>query len=455
MKLFRESPVKQNENKYLERENMKKTVSIMLLIVALLLVGAGIATVLWFSYARQFSGSLPFGNDQVSATADESKAYASQGVTQLQVQDDAGDVSIVSGEGDQIVVKASKTAWGTNQNDAEKALEKVKYQVTKRGDSLIVKYEVEQSNFGAQNRPDTVDFVITVPEEMKVDVNAGFGALELTGTKGDASLTSDFGEISVENLEGALDIATESGTVTAKSVNAGANDVILKSGFGRLKLEEVIAGKLLVESNSGVIELIDVSTSGEMELSTKFGDVLFEKGSAGELTIATDSGKVELASLEVSGLLNVKDQFGNIALEQVSANSYAMETNSGAIDAEGVSGPVRAHSGFGSISIKGGENTTLDLSTNSGVVSYEGTLGEGPHLLHSDFGEIRIALPSDTALRVDLKTEFGKIQSALPVTVTINENVDAQHLVGTVNGGGEQITASTKSGDILIEALAQ
>jgi DUF4097 and DUF4098 domain-containing protein YvlB len=196
-----------------------------------------------------------------------------------------------------------------------------------------------------------------------------------------------------------------------------------------------------------------VRASNEMELFTKFGGVSFERGSADKLTITTESGKVELISLNISESINVVDKFGNITLEQVDAKSYDLDTDSGAIEVDGVSFSLKAHSGFGSITVKNGENATIDLDTESGTVIYEGTLGEGPHLLNSNFGEIRLVIPSDAALNVDLKTEFGKIKSVLPITITVTGNVEGDHFVGTINGGGGALTATTQSGSISLEIL--
>jgi hypothetical protein len=56
---------------------------------------------------------------------------------------------------------------------------------------------------------------------------------------------------------------------------------------------------------------------------------------------------------------------------------------------------------------------------------------------------------------VDLKTEFGKIASELPISVTVTEGLEANHLVGTINEGGSELTATTQSGNIQIEVLVK
>jgi hypothetical protein len=73
----------------------------------------------------------------------------------------------------------------------------------------------------------------------------------------------------------------------------------------------------------------------------------------------------------------------------------------------------------------------------------------------SDFGGIEINLPQGSQLNVDLKTDFGKITSGLPVTVMLdgNSTSSGDHIVGSINGGGEQLTVQTNSGPIDIKIL--
>jgi DUF4097 and DUF4098 domain-containing protein YvlB len=432
---------------------MKRPIVIALLIVALLFVGAGIMAVIFFGINQGFD-RFSFDENRVSVTAEESKNYSSEGVTRLEVKNDAGNVYITGGDVSQVTVEASKTAWGMDETGANTALKDLKYTVKQNGDALVVTFE-QNPRQEVKNKLDTIDFVITVPHKLSTTVKVQFGTIKLNGTEGDANLDSAFGDIAVENLKGGLTVNTESGSVVTISISAGSREISLQSGFGNLTLEKVSASDLIVESESGAIKLDDVRASDSMELFTKFGSVSFEKGSADTLTVTTESGKVELTSLQISESITVTDKFGNISLEQVDATSYDLDTESGAIEVDGVSYTLKAHSGFGNITIKNGENASIDLDTESGTVIYEGTLGDGPHKLNSNFGEIRLVIPADAALNVDLKTEFGKIKSVLPITITVTGNVESDHFVGTINGGGGALTATTQSGSISLEILSK
>jgi DUF4097 and DUF4098 domain-containing protein YvlB len=201
--------------------------------------------------------------------------------------------------------------------------------------------------------------------------------------------------------------------------------------------------------------LTDVRATGDLIVNTDFGDVQFGNGSARLLRVETNSGGVSLVNLEVDEEIFVKDDFGAIELEQAVAASYDLHTNSGSVTVDGAQGKLKADTDFGDIHIMNAESVILEAITNSGAVEFNGSLGDGPHMVKSDFGSIAINLPADSKLNVDLKTDFGKITSDLPVTVTLdgNSNSNGDHVIGSINGGGGQLTVQANSGAIDIKIL--
>ena len=430
---------------------MKKTISIIALIVALVLVCAGIGGVAFFTIGPVVSTN--FNVDLVSASSDETKTVEIGKTVALQVNDDAGNVTVQGGDVEKITVEVRKTSWAETPSKAEQELKDIKYEIVQQGDTLIVRYKRSDDGIRMTGNPDTVDFTITVPTEMKVSVDSAFGEVNLSDVKGDGNLKTNFGDISVQNLQGGLTVETESGAITATSITAGGSAIDLHSGFGNISLGKASAGDVKLNSQSGGLDVNDLRASGDVDLSTQFGNVDFENGSASALTVETQSGQVKLTSLNVSGEAKVNGDFGEIELTKVKAKSYDLDTSSGSVTVDGAQGAVKVNAGFGNISISQAEDVTLDLNTQSGSITFEGSLGEGPHSVHSDFGEISLSLPADTAVDVDLQTEFGNITSDIPVTVILSGEVEKSHQVGTMNGGGPELKVSTQSGNIAIEAL--
>ena len=437
---------------------MKRPVIITLLILALVLVCMGIGAVAFFGIGANslFSNNSPFDRRNVSAQVEESKTLKvdpAKPVT-LKVDSAAGSVTVTGGDVDTVQVKAVKTAYDSSEARAEAELKTIQYSITQTGNTITLKYELTKSmNF--MNNVNSVDFIVTVPSETTVDIDTGTGEVSVTGVQGQAAIKNSFGDITVERVDGALSAETNSGGINISSLAAGSGDVKLLSGFGTISMSQVSGADVSAQSNSGKLDLENVRATKDMNLSSDFGNVTFANGSAGSLTVSTKSGSIDLSSVNVSGALVITNDFGDIDLEQVNAKSYDLQTNSGSIAVDGAQGSVEAETGFGNITVRNAENATLQLNNKSGSISFAGSLGEGPHTLHSDFGDIEITIPADSALNVDLQTEFGKIRSDIPITITLNGDVDEGHHAGTINGGGSQLNASTKSGNVTIRSSAE
>jgi hypothetical protein len=432
---------------------MKRPLIIALLIAALLFVCTGIGAVIFFAANGGLPTNNPFDRRNVSSVQEESKTLkvdADKPVT-LKVTDDAGAVTVTGADVETVQVEVVKTAYDSSQSRADEEVKGIRYTIEQSGNTITLKYKLPKSmNFN--NKINTVDFIVTVPTATAVDIDSNFGDVSITDIKGNAVVVNDFGQVGLEEVEGALSVSTNSGEVTAASIKAGSADIELQSDFGAVDLRNASGRNIILDSNSGTITLQDVRATGDIKTNTDFGNTSFENGSSNSLSIETNGGRVSLVKVRVNKEIKLQDDFGEIELEQASASSYDLHTNSGSITASDVKGKLKAHTDFGGIKIRNAQSVTLDLQTNSGTVEFIGSLGPGPHIVQSDFGEIDLTLPADSKLDVDLSTNFGNIKSDLPITVTLNgtSNSDGDQIVGSINGGGDQFTAQTNSGSVTI-----
>jgi len=434
---------------------MKRPLIIVLLAAALILVLAGIGAVIFFTANGGFPTNSPFDRRNISSELEETKTLKvdTEKPLTLTVANAAGEVTIIGADVDTVQVKVVKTAYDSSQARADEEVKGIKYSIKQSGSTITIEYELPKSmNFN--NNINTVDFTVTVPNDITVDVTNNFGEVSVASTKGNVDVANDFGDVTVENLEGALSVQTNSGEVNATSIKAGSETINLSSDFGNVILKKAGGKDITLDSNSGTITLGEVRATGNLTTNTDFGNTKFENGSAESLHIETNSGEVSLGKVNIRKEIFVKDDFGDIELEQALAASYDLHANSGSITVDGAKGKLKVDADFGNITINNAESVTLTVETNSGTVEFSGTLGVGPHLIKSDFGGIDISLPTDSELSVDLKTDFGHIKSDLPVTVMLNQssNSNGDQIVGSVNGGGEQLTVQAKSGGVTIHA---
>ena len=429
---------------------MKRPILISLLAAAFLLVLAGIGAVILFTINS--GGNFVFNQSLTSATTEESKSLKVDGPVTLNVDDDAGSVTVVGADVEKVEVKVIKTGYAATQSRAKEDLKNIKYEIKQDGNKITLLYNLGNVR---TTHIDTVDFIVTVPSETTVNIENKLGEVSISETKGNVEIANDFGKVTAENIEGSLTVKNNSGEVTATAIKAGNGNIDLHSDFGEITLTQASGANITLDSNSGTITLDDVRATGELTTKTDFGNTKYENVSANSLNVDTSSGKVSLLNLKISKELKVEDDFGDIELNQAFAGSYDLHTNGGSIIVDGVKNKLKAYTDFGDITIENAQSVTLDLKTNGGKVQFSGSLGEGPHSVKSDFGEITMALPADTKLNVDLKTDFGGISSDIPLTATLDGSSDKNHQIGTMNGGGDQLTVTTNGGSITIEALSK
>jgi hypothetical protein len=396
-----------------------------------------------------------FSYDFVSAEADEEQRFSINGAATLDIMNDIGNITIVAGSDDEIVIQAHKTAWGSNQATANAALEDLKIITTQDNNNVTVRVEPIDTVyiFAFRARPDSVAFTITVPTNTTVITQSNVGDIALSKTIGNANLQTEFGDVNVIDMKGSLTVDTNSGKVMAQQVQANKQTIDLRSEFGSITLEGATAGDINIHSNSGELKLENIEATGGIVLSSEFGRVQFKSGKADMLSIEANSGAVNLTDLVTEKPLAIRTEFGDITLQNVDAPSYDLKSNSGKISLDSARGNVKAHSEFGDIEVTNGEQVTLDLQTNNGAVEYSGSLGSGPHILKTEFGNIHLTIPDDTSLSIDLETEFGKVKSDF--AITLNGEFSEKQLSGTINEGGARLTASTNSGNIAISILDQ
>lgn len=424
------------------------------LILIEIVLCAGIIFAVW-SGARQIRASgvriRVFNFDWFSAEETEEWRFEVGGEAVLNVDSAAGNVEVIAGEGDEVLITAHKTAWSASEAAAQAALAEMALHVTQSGSSVDVRFTQETDVLViGETRLDTVDFTIVVPEESTVTVATIPGDIVLSGLEGAADLKAAFGGISIQDTGGALAARTEGGMITARRVDAGSAAIDLDTQFGDIRLENVAAGEIAVASSSGNLTLRQVESAGDISLDSQFGDILFEVGEGVGLTVESNSAEIDMADVSIDGELTIRNDFGGITLTGVSARSYDLFSNSGLISVQGAHGALRIKSEFGGINVASAREADLDLQTNSGPIEFSGSLGDGPHTLKAEFGDIHLTLPEDTALTVDLQTEFGNIRTDFQIA--LSGDMDEDHWRGTIHGGGALLSASANSGDILIES---
>jgi len=426
-----------------------------ILIVALISLCSASVFATWQGISLAKGGGARWGGFSVNkalAKENEEKTLRVTGPVDLKIESSYGDITVETGSDGEVAVQAEKTMFGATEAEAKERLKDLQVVIEQDGNkiSLSVQQPPEVDALRIGPGQGSVKFTLRVPKETAVILHSSLGDVSLDGTTGDADVQSDFGTLTITNVTGEVFAKSNNGKVTGENL-AAEKKITLSSDFGAINLSQVSSAEVTISTSNGQIDLTDVEASGLLKTTSQFGSIHVGDSQAGTAEIRTSNGAIRLENVDVDGKVAVKSSFGSLTLTQVEAGSYDLDTQNGKIILEGGQNAIKAHSSFGSIEVLDAENATLDLSSNNGKLVFSGSLGDGPHKLKSNFGNIELTLPGDSALDIDMETDFGKIVSDF--AITISGKIDNKHWNGTVNGGGEELVVETNNGNISLQSL--
>jgi Putative adhesin len=183
------------------------------------------------------------------------------------------------------------------------------------------------------------------------------------------------------------------------------------------------ASTLKAQTGSGGLEIAGVD--GAVSAVSGSGEIKAE-GIGANARLETGSGSIH--ALNVRGAANLQTGSGSIELALTGAGDVKAQTGSGSIHIDGLSGGLKAGAGSGSIEVAGTPTAEWRLESGS--------------------GGIHMKLGSSARFTLNAETGSGSVQVGQPIVM--QGAMNKHHVVGTVNGGGATIRATTGSGDVTI-----
>lgn len=225
---------------------------------------------------------------------------------QLNLYATKGNVTVVGGSDNRIIIDAVKRVRGTNRNEAEEVADHIEIKV-KSGENHV---DVETHYLQMVNRGKSfwsrllgtagtdsygdVDFQITVPTRTSVTIVCLNGNVDISSVEGDVVVENFCGSTAGEYIFGSI---------------------ALEQPTGQIDLHWV-EGDIRVKSTSSTISIIQVR--GAIDLSTSAGvvNVQTELDSPRDYFVETGSGSITFSVPgSSSGLLNIETQSGEIRTE--------------------------------------------------------------------------------------------------------------------------------------------
>jgi hypothetical protein len=174
----------------------------------------------------------------------------------------------------------------------------------------------------------------------------------------------------------------------------------------------------------------DVKVTYAVDGSTSNVSVSFLVEAPRSLRVRASTGAGSIRAAGFDSGLRARSGAGSIVADGVRGD-LALETAAGSIRVAGADGTVVAKSGAGSIEVSGSLRGTCSLET--------------------DAGSIEAAVPRDSRLRIDGRTEAGSVRTDFPVSVT--GKYAAKGLSGTLGDGSQgSLTLRSDAGSLALRA---
>ena len=202
-------------------------------------------------------------------------------------------------------------------------------------------------------------------------------------------------------------------------------------GDARFEVTVPAGVRVIARSRSGDISV--TGTRGEVEVHTQNGDVRVQDATD-RVEIATLSGDVEASNL--SGDIQINSVNGDLRIT-------------------GLKGDIEATSTSGSVVLRNAAARYVRAKTTSGDVEYDGSItANGRYELGTHSGDLRLAVPANSAATVSIATWSGSIESPdFPITLKPGDHgmgPSTKRYTFDIGSGGARVNVDTFSGDITI-----
>lgn len=309
-----------------------------------------------------------------------------------------GNISVHSGDGNELRVTANKSASDENESEADRRMAEVTAVIEQTGDG----YRIQPSNQEGSDGEVGVDLDVEVPKKASV------------------TATVSRGDITIAGIAGVIEADSRNGDV---EIHGAGSDVAVTLEKGDLRISDV-AGNLHLSGRGNEIDVSEVA-----------GDATFDGEFYGPIRIRNvtktthyTSQRSDLTLVHMTGRMELDSE--DLQISDV-AGFAKLTTHNKDMDVENVAGRLDISDSHGDIKISDSQPPAGDINVND------------------DSGEVELTLPANSSFEISALSRGGEVDSdfeAPSLQLTNDDNVGK--LNGKVGSHGPKITVVTSYGTI-------
>lgn len=310
-----------------------------------------------------------------------------------------GDVTVHAGDGDSLVVTATKSGPGANESSAREGMKDVAVAIDPQGNGVLI----HPVRMGTAPSGVSVDIDVRVPKDSSLSVDAAHG------------------DVSVSGVSGGIDVRAGNGDVAIHEAGA---DVSIESDSGDIHIDGV-GGNLRLAGRGDDVGISDVA-----------GNAVIEGAFSGDIALHHIAKGVHCAT-----------QFSDLTLGQLTGN---MKLDSDDISVSGVAGDARIVTHNKDIAADRIDGRLDIADSHSDIKVAYAAPPRADASIVDDSGDIDLTLPSTSNFFLSAISRGGEVNSDFsgPALRPVN-NEEMQQLAGQFgSGGGPRISVATTYGTI-------
>jgi len=266
-------------------------------------------------------------------TDDKNIQLTSEGMQELSINNSWGDCKIAGKSGGDIIITASVTAWGPNQEEAQQKIDSIEIEPVIHLGKInlnITKNHGESGRAGINvGRHPRVDLSVEIPGNMTITSKNKSGNISVSGIEGGIVLESYSGDLRISGCSRGIKGKTKSGDIEGDMIQG---DAVLETLSGDVEISN-FNGTLSAASKSGDVEVEEFE--GEMQIISASGDCSARISGSTSMEGKTISGDISVTIPPGCNpsQVNLKDTSGDIAVRAADdfSGKVEMRTKSGSV----------------------------------------------------------------------------------------------------------------------------
>jgi DUF4097 and DUF4098 domain-containing protein YvlB len=246
----------------------------------------------------RYAGDQDRGNYRATADDRQTKTLSIGATGTLELENFTGDVTVTASGGKDVTIEFVRSSHGKTDADAKAGLASVQPEIDVVGTRATVRasYRDRPTAYSV-----STDFIVRAPAGTRIVVNSLRADVNITGIKGELSVTTASGDVVLTNVGSVQEAKTGSGDVT---VNGSTSDGELDAGTlnGDISLTDVKARRITANTVNGSVVAREV-VCDSASLSTIAGDVVYAGSLAkgGRYEFTSNSGDVRFSPTGSTG----------------------------------------------------------------------------------------------------------------------------------------------------------